>query len=292
MTRTLRISAYAKTNLYLGVGDSRPDGYHDVTTVLQTLALADSVTLTEAAERALSSEPDPVVSREQNLAWKAVDAFADHLGAAPTVAISLSKRIPAGAGLGGGSSDAAAVLAGLAHLTGTALRDPRLAAAARSLGADVPFFLLGGTALFGGRGDELVRLLPGVSADVVLVKPDVPVPTADAYRAFDLDPQVPAGPEAVTAALVVRDTAVLANALANNMEKAVFSLVPQVGEAIRWLRAQDGVLGAVMAGSGSCCFGVVGSAEEAQRVAGEAQRAGYWAVATSFRGPGVEIVEI
>lgn len=291
MARRLSITAPAKVNLYLGVGDARPDGYHAVSTILQTLELCDEIELSEAEERSLVCEPDLGLPQEENLAWRAADAFMEHVADVGPVAIVVRKRIPHGAGLGGGSSDAAGVLAGLAHLAGVELGDPRLIEAAKSLGADTTFFLTGGTALFAGRGDDFVRRLPGIDAEVVLVKPEAPVSTADAYRAFDADPQVPAGPEAVSASLVARDAGVLGNALANNMEKAASSLVPQVADALRWLSAQDGVVGVALAGSGSCCFGLCESAQAASLAAESAAEQGLWSASTRFRNAGVRVLE-
>lgn len=291
MKRSLRVTAPAKVNLYLGVGDLRPDGYHSVSTILQTLELCDEIELSQADEGSLLCEPDLGLPREENLAWQAAEAFSELVADVGPVAIVVHKRIPHGAGLGGGSSDAAGVLVGLAHLAGVDVGDPRMLEAAKSLGADVPFFLTGGTALFGGRGDDFVRRLPGIDAEVVLVKPADPVSTADAYRAFDTDPQVPAGPEAVSAALVARDAGVLGNALANNMEKAASSLVPQIGEALRWLSAQEGVVGVALAGSGSCCFGLCDSAEAASQAADAAATQGFWSTSTRFRNAGARVVE-
>ena len=184
--------------------------------------------------------------------------------------IAIEKRIPAGAGLAGGSSDAAAVLAGLAHWASLPLDDPRLHAVARSLGADVPFFLYGGAALMRGRGDELVRRLPDVAFDVALVKPGVPVSTAAAY-ARSTPTRSPLGDLTARRRRARRpgDLQALGAALSNNMTEASVSLVPEVGEALAWMQAQPGVLGALVAGSGSAVFAVC---DERRRGAADRRR--------------------
>lgn len=179
------VAAHAKVNLVLDLVGPRPDGYTEIATVFQTVDLADEVTLELASTgqgitlRTAGEEPCPP---EQNLAFRAARLFADEWGLPGALSITLVKRIPAGAGLGGGSSDAAAVLRGLAGLVGGA--DPgRLHALAASLGADVPFFLLGGTALGRGRGDELERLPDLPRWPIVLARAGRPLATADVYRA-------------------------------------------------------------------------------------------------------------
>lgn len=291
MARTLTLTAPAKVNLYLGVGPLRADGFHEVSTVLQALELADTLVIQESDALSLTCEPSLGVPDEANLAWKAAELFAREFDTTDRVAIALHKRIPHGAGLGGGSSDAAAVLAGLAHWNGIERDSAALLAIARQLGADVSFFLLGGLALFAGRGDELVRALPCLDADVVLFKTPLPVSTAEAYATFDSDPQIPAGPEAVIAGLLSADIAVLGHSLANNMEKAAGILVPETAEALRWARAWPGALGAALAGSGSAGFALVSDATIALEMAEEAQSRGWWATATRFSRNGVSVHE-
>jgi 4-diphosphocytidyl-2-C-methyl-D-erythritol kinase len=289
--RSLSINAPAKVNLFLGVGATRPDGYHSVRTVLHTLALADTVSMSPADALTLSCEPDVGVPAEDNLAFRAAREFSRHFEVDVLVDIHVAKRIPWGAGLGGGSSDAAAVLAGLAFWAGMPLDDARLVGVARSLGADIPFLLGGGAALMDGRGDELVRRVDSVEVPAVIVKPDDAVPTADAYAAFDAAPQPPGDPRDVLEALRTGDCVALGAALANNMTDASGSLVPQIGEAISWLRAEDDVLGVAMAGSGSSVFALCGEASTARRLALAASRRGWWAEATktSAGGPSITL---
>lgn len=287
--RSLSINAPAKVNLFLGVGAIRPDGYHSVQTVLHTIELSDSVSLSPADVLTLSCDPDVGVSAEDNLAFRAAQEFSRQFEVDVLLDIHVVKRIPWGAGLGGGSSDAAAVLVGLAFWAGLPLEDERLLQVARSLGADVPFFLGGGAALMGGRGDELLRRVEPVEVPLVLVKPPAAVPTGAAYAAFDAAPRPSDDPLGVLAALESKDAALLGAALANNMTDASGSLVSQIGEAISWLRAERDVLGVAMAGSGSSVFALCAQPSAAQRLAQEASRRGWWAAATKTSSRGASI---
>ena len=182
--------AHAKVNLLLSVRPgAAPDGYHAVETVLCALELCDEVAVepSEASGIALLCDPDPLDGRpaEGNLAYRAAAAACAAFGVEPSLRIRIAKRIPLQAGLGGGSSDAGAVLRCLAALWGVDPRDPRLERAAASLGADVPFFLDERPGHYAGRGDVLVERLSPLRLPVALVKPPVGVSTAEAYRALD-----------------------------------------------------------------------------------------------------------
>jgi 4-diphosphocytidyl-2-C-methyl-D-erythritol kinase len=291
VSREVRVVAPAKVNLYLGVGEVLASGYHAVTSVLHTLELADTLTIVPAAKLSLCCATDVGVPPEENLVWRAAVAMGEALGREPHFEIEIAKQIPHGAGLGGGSSDAAAAIAGLAHLWGEDPLDERCLQIARSLGADVPFFLYGGAALMGGRGDELVRRLPALDVPVLLVRPHRPVSTAAAYRAFDAAPVPAAGESGTVAALVAREAGALARALANNMEAASVAVVPEVGEALAWVRGQEGVLGAEVAGSGSAVFALTESIERTRALADEAATRGWWSVATRLRQQGVDVTK-
>lgn len=286
----LTVYAPAKVNLFLGIGAQRADGYHDVTSVFQTIELCDVVRLTPADELTVTCSADLGVEPERNLAFQAARAFSDAFEVDVLLDIHIDKHIPAGAGLAGGSSDAAAVLAALAHWASLPLDDPRLLAIARSLGADVAFFLYGGTALMSGRGDELAERLPAPVFDVVLVKPDAPVSTAAAYRAFDTDSQVMGDPEPLLEALRAHaPVSAVAELLGNNLAPAAVSIVPEVGEVGRWLAEQPGARGALVSGSGSTVFALCDDSETARRIADAAQLAGWWSVATSTSPAGVRV---
>jgi 4-diphosphocytidyl-2-C-methyl-D-erythritol kinase len=289
--RAITLHAPSKINLYLGVGAVRPDGYHDVTTVLHTLDFGDTVRILPADELAVTSSVDLGIPESDNLAFRAALAFAEEFSVAPRVVIEIEKRIPAGAGLAGGSSDAAAVLVGLAHLHGIDPLDARCIDVARLLGADCAFFLLGGAALMTGRGDLLQSSLPSAAVHVALVKPAVPVPTAAAYAQFDRMPVPAAGPKLVVDALEAGDNLRLAAALANNLTAASATLVPEVLNALAWVSAQRGVLGSIMAGSGSGTFALCEDEASASRVCEGARAAGWWATATTTRSTGIEITD-
>ncbi len=287
MTASVRVLAPAKVNLHLAVGAARSDGYHAVDTVLHTLALADEVIVTPSEHMALRCEPSVGVAPERNLAWKAAVAFGERVGMPATVDIQITKRIPHGAGLGGGSSDAAAVLSALAHLNGIECTDPRCIDAARCLGADVAFFLHGSAALLTGRGDELVRMLPPLEAPVVLVRPPSPVSTAAAYAAFDAAPQPAVPNDDLIAALTAGDRRAVAARLFNNLEVASSTVVPDVALALAWIRAQDGVLGALLAGSGSAVFGFVADETAGRKIAEDARAQGWWSQTTNLSTSGM-----
>ena len=287
--RCLTVVAPAKVNLFLGIGAVRPDGHHDLHSLFQTLQLHDVVRLAPSDELTVSCDVDVDCAPEHNLAFRAARAFSEAYGVDVLIDIAIEKRIPAGAGLAGGSANAAAVLAGLAHWAGLPLTHPPLHQAARSLGADVPFFLYGGAALMSGRGDHLVHHLPDVAFDLVLVKPAVGVPTAAAYRAFDADPQPLGDWRGAEVALRAGDVEALGASLANNMTPASVLLVPAVGEALAWMNERDGVIGALVSGSGSSVFGICRDELPAQRIARDAHREGLWAVATASRPEGVHV---
>lgn len=277
---TLRIFAPAKVNLHLAVGAPGPDGYHPVETVLQALAFGDTVTI-EHGEPLFRCMPDLGLAASDNLAWRAAQAMADAFGHALDAAIAVEKRVPAGAGLGGASADAAAVIIGLAELWALEVSTPRLVEVARTLGADVAFFLEGGAALYTGRGDVLARRLPPLDAAVALVKPAEPVATAAAYAAFD-DHGVPSpvSPRALIEALESRDVRAAASCLHNAMTASSAGLVPAIADALALVRGCSGVLGAAMAGSGSAVFGVCEDSASADACVELAVSRGLWAVAT------------
>ncbi|HEY3317793.1 MAG TPA: 4-(cytidine 5'-diphospho)-2-C-methyl-D-erythritol kinase [Coriobacteriia bacterium] len=286
----LLVEAPAKVNLYLAVGERRSDGYHDVETVMQALELHDSVLLTPADTLRVTCEPDPGLPGDENLVARAARALGEAVGRDPAYAIRVRKRIPAGGGLGGGSADAAATLAGLAHAWALDARDPALVASAASVGADVPFFLAGGCALLRGRGDRLVKRLPDPRLHVALVNPGVPVSTAAAYAALDATPR-PAAPGAagMVAALEAGDPQGIGRALFDDMTPAALGLAPVVADALALLRDRAGVLGACLSGSGSTVFGIFADALSAEEAARAGRGHGWWAEATRTRDGGVAL---
>jgi len=276
----VRIFAPAKVNLHLAVGPAADDGYHEVTTVLQALAFGDTVTITPDTAFGFACTPNLGLKPDDNLACRAAMAMAAAFDRPLNVSIAVDKRVPSGAGLGGGSADAAAVILGLAKLWRIE-EDAALAKVARGLGVDVSFFLTGGAALYRGRGDVLERILEPLQASLVVVKPAEPVPTGQAYAAFDLlDPSAPPEPDALISALGSGDLREVARHLYNNMTPASVGLVPSINGALRLVSESHGVVGAALAGSGSAVFGICRRPADASACAEEARRAGLWAVAT------------
>jgi 4-diphosphocytidyl-2-C-methyl-D-erythritol kinase len=290
---SLRIVAPAKVNLYIAVGAVGDDGYHAVDTVLQALMFGDTVTIDEGVPFSFSCTPDLGLDPEGNLALRAARAMSAHFGHPLDVSIIVDKQVPAGAGLGGASADAAAVVCGLAAIWGVGEATRDLQVIAGSLGADVPFFLRGGAALFGGRGDVPVRHLQPLDAPVVLVKPAEAVPTAAAYAAFDLigGAEAPALQPLIDA-LEADDRAGVGTRLFNAMTAASLTLVPAVTDAMRLVEESPGVVGAAMAGSGSAVFGICEDTTSAQACADSARLGGFWATATRTRPDGCRIEHV
>ena len=282
--------ARAKVNLVLGVGASKPDGYHEVTTVVATLELSDTVTLEEAGALSLVRRPEQDFPVDEDLTSRAVRLLGDALGRAPAFAIELNKRIPVAAGLGGGSADAAAALAGACTLWGIETSAPEVIDVARSLGADVPFLLVGGCALCTGRGDMIVRTLPLPAIDVVLVNQGRALATAAVYKAFDAGPcPAPLDPDPMIDALASGDAARIAALLRNDLADASVRVEPSVAVAGAFVGSLPGILGAQVAGSGATAVGIARDADSAHAAAAAASSRGWWSLATrtSPAGPTV-----
>jgi 4-diphosphocytidyl-2-C-methyl-D-erythritol kinase len=256
MTRNARLKAYAKLNLGLRVLYKRPDGYHELRTVFQTISLADQLDIaftptTQTRVEILGTPEitDNLVEKAARLALEAMSIHAD-------VIFRLKKRIPSGAGLGGGSSDAAAVLLALPVLAGIPIQEPKLSSIAVQLGSDVPFFLHGGTALGLGRGEELYPLpeLRGVQALVVV--PDIHSSTAEAYR--DLSQTLTSNPLQNKLASFQQHLWTGPDAPGvdeNDFEPVVFTRHPELAE-IRDRLIHLGAKQAMMTGSGSALFAI------------------------------------
>jgi 4-diphosphocytidyl-2-C-methyl-D-erythritol kinase len=270
----VRIPAFAKINLRLDVLGKREDGFHELRTIFQTISLHDELRL-RASRRdgiALSIQGNQPLSAEpveKNLVYRAVDALRRELRIRGGVEIQLKKTIPAGRGLGGGSSDAAAALQGYLRLTKKKLAAARLMEIAASLGADVPFFLWGGRALGVNKGDEIYPL-PDIAKQHVLVvsPPDIHVPTPDAYRwlnAKALRLTKPAANPKLWEFCALCWSA-QGSGLSNDFEEPVFRRHPRLDQIKREL-LQRGAAEASLAGSGSAVFGVFPSPALARRAA-------------------------
>lgn len=287
------VQAPAKINLYLGVSCQRTlVGYHRLSTLMGTVGLYDQVTLEPSDRLSLACRPSVRTSMENNTASMAALFFAEALDRPADVAITLDKTIPAQAGLGGGSADAAAVLLGLCAAWGIDPADPLVHAVAASVGADVPFFLTGGLALMGGAGEQLEETFSAVPFHAVLVRPrGVGVSTPRAYEAFDAHPEPAAPLEPLVDAVAAANVDAMAAACANNLEPAAFGLLPATRQVAQFLSAQPGVLNALVTGSGSCVFGLCRDAGAADVAATEAARLGWWSSAVTSTPYGCRIVE-
>jgi 4-diphosphocytidyl-2-C-methyl-D-erythritol kinase len=281
------VSAAAKVNLALEVLGRRTDGYHEIATVMQAVDLSDRLVLEDAEALEVRTSAPGVPTDERNLAYRAAAALRDAAGVQRGVRIALDKRIPVAAGLGGGSTDAAAVLVGLNRLWGLRWTVERLEELAVGLGMDVPFFLRGGAALATGRGERLARLTGGAMA-LVLVNPRFPVSTAETYGRVTPAMYSDGGhARAVAGALRSRGAAQVAASLYNGLEPAARAAYPQIAKMEAALEAA-GALGAVMSGSGPTVFGVARSREHARQIRARVARTTWecWAVRT-LRGPAI-----
>ena len=274
----VRVEAHAKVNLGLEVLGRRADGYHDIDTIFQTISLSDTLTvsptLAGTEEPSLEVEGHPVPLDASNLAVLAARAVMERTGC-PAPALALTKRIPVGAGLGGGSADAAAVLVGMNELYGLALEVEVLAELALGIGSDVPFLLSGGTARGGGRG-ELLERLPAVSGlCFVLVTPDFEVRAAEAYlRARIGLTRQGSFTKLNCSAIQNGDFRALVRGLGNDLEAGVVSSYPEVGR-VKARLIELGVLAAVMSGSGPTVLGVTTREEEASGIASRLEGRGW-----------------
>jgi 4-diphosphocytidyl-2-C-methyl-D-erythritol kinase len=254
---TLRPSA--KINLTLHVGPRRADGFHDVRTVLQSIALSDRLTLTlERGPFSLDVKRAAAPAGKMNLVWRAAELMWRALGRRGDphgVRMTLEKGIPSAAGLGGGSADAAAALAGLHKLWRGRLPRAELLALGAELGSDVPFFFAGGTALALGRGTEIYPLADSVPMALLLIKPAVEISTAEAYRWFDDDAARAEAGAAGAVRSVDLGWVTGPISLSNSLQAPVARRHPAIAKAVDAL-VEAGARGAMMSGSGSSVYGV------------------------------------
>ncbi len=303
MKNVTKIISPAKVNLVLAVGEKQESGFHEVQTIMHSLALHDTLSMRrfddegsgEGLQVMLKCESsftiDPLlIKAEENIAYKAVVELAKALGRTQdeTIEMILNKVIPAEAGLGGGSSNAAAALVGAATLWGVGVEDERVQEVASRLGADVSFFLKGGCARLSGKGDVFEAQLEPRSGFVLLVRPDAGVSTGKAYAAFDEDPVLPSSE--YLSSIAALDAAADVS-LYNNLEKAACSVTPVVAQVLEWGRAAAGEENVVLCGSGSAVCCIFGSYQAACEASVEARKHEWWTRVTSFSPLGAAIVE-
>jgi 4-diphosphocytidyl-2-C-methyl-D-erythritol kinase len=274
---TVTVRAPAKINLHLGVGAPRDDGFHPLVTVYQAVGLCDDVTATASPGWTLSvsvpdwMDADDVPVTGDNIVDRAARLLADHHGIPSRAAVSVAKAIPVAGGMAGGSADAAAALVALDRLWQVGTPDDELLALAAELGSDVPFALLGGTALGTGRGELVEPVSDPTTWWWVVVPSAQGLSTPAVYRRFDeLAPDAsaePAGAEATLAALATGDPEVLAGALHNDLQEAALDLRPDLVDLLD-LGRRAGALRGLVSGSGPTCLFLCGDAEAARGVAG------------------------
>ncbi len=287
----LLLEAPAKINLFLEVGPPRGDGYHPVRTVLQTVGLCDlvEVEVTEGGEGMRLEVEGDAPPGEDNLCLRAAAAFLAATGLRMGIDIKLTKRIPQAAGLGGGSSDAAAVLRALNFVAGEALGREELMRTAAGLGTDVPFFLVGGTALGEGRGELITPLPQAPPLPVLLVNPGAGLSTAEVYKRFDKsgggNPPV-YSPGDMARALSSGDVALIAPLLYNSLQRAACELMPEIASLLE-IAAEAGSAGALVSGSGPTVFFLARCDDEAARLEDRMAAHAPLVVRTAFRSAGV-----
>lgn len=267
MTSSVLLRAFAKVNYALEVRGIRGDGYHEIATVFQSVSLADELEISRSESGFdLSVEPAEagVGPTENNTVYAAWSLLCEATGRDLPARVRLHKKIPHGAGLGGGSADGAAALIGLNELFDLGLSLETLRGLGLRIGADVPFCFAGGTSLGEGVG-EVLRPLPGPPAhQLVLAKPERGADTGEIYRGYDASPRSGGGAvEPVVAALRSGDLGSLARAIGNDLAPITKTLVPEVGACERSL-LEAGALGVAMTGTGTAVYGIFGSGEDAR----------------------------
>lgn len=262
----LEMIAPAKINLSLDVLHKREDGYHELKMIMQTIGLHDVVTL-ETAESGIHVECDCrwVPSGSDNTAYKAAVLISDRYGIKSGLKIQIKKRIPAAAGLAGGSTDAAAVLKGINRMFSLGLDEQELMALGKQVGADVPYCIRGGTMLAEGIGEILTELEPFTDVDIVLIKPKIGVSTAWVFGNLDLN-KVIARPDTdmLIKAIGCKDRGAVAINMQNVLESVTipkYQIVMQAKEKL----VELGALGSMMSGSGTSVFGIFADRKTAEK---------------------------
>ncbi len=269
-TRQARVKAFAKLNLTLEVLGRRSDGYHDLRTIFQTISLFDELDIRFTPSRTSKVVVESSVEIADNLIAKAAQVIVEETNAKGQVFCNLTKSIPMGGGLGGGSTDAAAVLLALPVLTGRRIGWDRLVEIGAALGSDVPFFLVGGTALGLGRGTELYPVQDAGTMHGLVVASGVHVSTPEAYRALgrpltwdSSSPKINNSQRVALAMAGERTAGDWSEFCSNDFEPVVFRQYPKLGVIKRKLK-KLGARPALMTGSGSAVFGVFPDAENVQ----------------------------
>ncbi len=264
--KSITLLAPAKINLSLSITGRRPDGYHLIRSVMQAVTLFDTVKVTRTAGNEISVRCDrpEIPCGKDNIAYRAAEQFFSAVGIPVSgLEIEIKKQIPSQAGLGGGSADGAAVLFALNRLFQAELPADRLQQIGLSVGADVPFFLIGGTALAEGIGELLSPVCPLPDCNIVISKPPVSVSTPAAYQAFDRSGCTAAdASDALIAALSQKNLVTAARNIHNIFEQLLS--LPEVS-ALKSILLSNGALQAAMSGSGSAVYGIFHDRHQAEK---------------------------
>jgi 4-diphosphocytidyl-2-C-methyl-D-erythritol kinase len=273
MMDSLEVESPGKVNLGLSVVGKRSDGYHDIETLFTTIGLKDLITVRRKTSGLdVTADGRDAPEGEGNLVYTALKKMFERAGCSGGVEVAISKSIPAGAGLGGGSSNAAAAIKAANELLDLGMADEALCAVARDVGSDVPFFLKGGAAVAKGRGDELDFFDPGMKLDMVIVYPGFPVSTSWAYSRVDsgLTPEW-FDIKILASALQHGDLSSLCEGLYNSFEDVVFNAHPLLSE-IKNEMMESGALGSLLSGSGSSIFAIAPDRKVGSRLRGRLSR--------------------
>ena len=269
---SIKLKARAKINLSLDVTGRRDNGYHDVRMIMQTIDLYDEITICRGPHRedekiVLGSGSSEVPADKSNLIYKAAGLIMDECGLDEGVMITYEKNIPVAAGMAGGSTDAAAVLKGMNELFSLGLSEARLRDIGVRIGADVPYCIMGGTALSEGIGEILTPLPPMPACFILIAKPPVGVSTAQVYTAFDsLEQKEHPDVDGMIGAIEMGDIKKIASLLGNSLEGVTIAKHPVIKD-IKQMMLGNGALGSLMSGSGPTVFGIFDDKEAAGKAA-------------------------
>ena len=262
------VEANAKINLTLDILGKRPDGFHEVAMVMQSIGLHDTLNMEKTSgEIELTINVPWLKADEKNLAWRAAELVRQEYGLKGGVRIELIKRIPIAAGLAGGSADAAAVLKGMNELYDLQMSEERLCELGAQLGSDIPFCIMGGTMLATGRGEVLTRLYDMPETWVVLAKPRISVSTAWAYQNYD-EQGAEKHPDnkAIEAAIARGNRKAVAGLLCNVLESVTIKKYDVIAD-YKQMMLDKGAMASMMSGSGPTVFGLARSREQAEAIA-------------------------
>ncbi len=271
----MKINAYAKINIGLDVLGKREDGYHEVRMIMQTVGIHDELTVErfEGSGIRLTTNRSDIPVDDDNLICRAAKLFMGTLGISSGISVDLKKQIPVAAGLAGGSTDAAATLTALNDIFRTHLSQEELRSIGVKIGADVPYCIMGGTALSEGIGEILTPVDRCPDMRILLAKPPAGVSTAYVYKNLKLDEVTHPDIDALISAIRGSDIRQIASNMGNVLESVTVKTDPVISD-IKKIMMRNGALGALMSGSGPTVFGVFESDEDIQRAYDEVSRSG------------------